>query len=106
MVYRLLACVGLVLTGASSVLAQPPTDTPKPLALVVAYADGRTTIRSLQETFGFWTPSFPRLSDGPGYPVLDIAGRREGDEALVTVSLLKSAANPSERVAVTTVRVS
>jgi len=108
MVSRLLACVGLVLTvESSSVLAQPPTDTPKPLALVVTYADGRTAISSLRATFGFWTRTFPRLSDAPAtYPVLDVMGTRDGDEAVVTVSLLKSATNPSERVTVATVRVS
>lgn len=93
----LAACIVLVsrATGA----AQPsPSGAIEPvrLALVIKYADGRSTTQLVgRKPASMWTPEFPRRPVAPVRPsplppiwALQFAQALEGEEARVTVSLL------------------
>ena len=102
-------CREVSLVGAflGLLLAHADAQEIKPFGLTVAYADGRTTVTPLRPVFDFWTPYFARTPEtDPNVRAVDISGTRDGDDAVVTVSVMLGGTSLSDRVAVATVHVS
>jgi hypothetical protein len=101
------ATSALVIAVAVVAAARSQAQDERSFALTVAWADGRSTVTPLRPTFRFWTPYFGRTpSTDPKVRAIDIAGVREGDDALVTVSVMIGGTQIATRVPVTNVRVS
>src|SRR5262245_5817457 len=89
-----------ILVGCAALLTLPPsapaqtatTDTSRGLS--IRYADGRISTRPLRPKGGMMTAVFPRIDgaatvrDGMALNGLDVGHVVEGDEVVVTVSLL------------------
>src|SRR5262245_26227204 len=105
MVNRLSLMVAVFLVLPWATLAQPAASV-TPLMFIVAYADGRTSVEPLRPVFRFWTPAFGRTPEtNPAVRAIDISGKRDGDEAVVTVAVLLNGVAVGDRVPIATVRV-
>jgi hypothetical protein len=93
-VARAVISVAAIATSVGALSAETPQQRTASRALLIHYADGRTIPEQFQPDADMWTPLFPRVpganttKDGLPLNALGVGFVIEGDEIVVTVSLL------------------